>query len=63
MIHQWKALPERASEIFERGGKKTAVINEERVRSLHANIVELAVINDFCPKSSSRGLASDARDD
>lgn len=43
------------SEIFERGGKKTAEVDEETVRSLHAKIGELAVANDFCPESSSRG--------
>ena len=35
MIHQWKkALLEGASEIFERGGKKKAEVDEETVRSL-----------------------------
>jgi transposase len=48
MIHQWKkALLEGAAEIFERGGKKTAEVDEETVRSLHAKIGELAVANDF----------------
>ena len=48
MIHQWKkALLEGASEIFERGGKKKAEVDEETVRSLHAKIGELAVANDF----------------
>ncbi|MCK7616164.1 transposase [Roseibium sediminicola] len=48
MIHQWKkALLEGASDIFERGGKKTAEIDEETVRSLHAKIGELAVAKDF----------------
>ena len=48
MIHQWKkALLEGASDIFTRGGKKTAGIDEETVRSLHAKIGELAVANDF----------------
>ncbi|MHA3980684.1 IS3 family transposase [Halovulum sp. GXIMD14794] len=48
MIHQWKrALLEGASDIFERGGKKKAEVDEETVRSLHAKIGELAVANDF----------------
>ena len=38
-IHQWKkALLEGASDIFERGGKKKAEVDEETVRSLHAKI-------------------------
>ena len=48
MIHQWKkALLEGASDIFERGGKKKAEVDEETVRSLHAKIGELAVANDL----------------
>ncbi len=48
MIHQWKkALLEGAADIFERGAKKTAEVDEETVRSLHAKIGELAVANDF----------------
>jgi transposase len=49
MIHQWKkALLEGASDIFERGGRtQAAEIDEETVRSLHAEIGELAVANDF----------------
>ena len=48
MIHQWKkALLEGAAAIFERGAKKTAEVDEETVRSLHAKIGELAVANDF----------------
>lgn len=48
MIHQWKkALLEGAADIFERGMKKTAEVNEEAVRDLHAKIGELAVANDF----------------
>ena len=47
MIHQWKkALLEGAAAIFERGAKKTAEVDEETVRSLHAKIGELAVAND-----------------
>lgn len=38
---------EGASDIFERGGKKKAEVDEETVRSLHAKIGELAVANDF----------------
>ena len=71
MFHQWKkVLLEGASDIFTRGGKKTAGIDEETVRSLHAKIGELAVANDpkgsaanFCHESSSPGPASEARDD
>ena len=52
MIHQWKkALLEGAADIFERGGKKTAEIDESAVRDLHAKIGELAVANDFRPVS------------
>ena len=48
MIHQWKkALLEGAQDIFERGAKKTAEIDESAVRDLHAKIGELAVANDF----------------
>ena len=48
MIHSWKrALLEGASGVFERGGKKTPEIDEERVKELHAKIGELAVANDF----------------
>jgi transposase-like protein len=48
MIHQWKkALLEGASDIFERGGKKKAEVDEEAVRSLHAKIGELTVANFF----------------
>lgn len=48
MIHQWKkALLEGATDIFERGPKKSAEIDEEAVRELHAKIGELAVANDF----------------
>jgi transposase len=48
MIHQWKkALLEGAADIFERGPKKTADMDEEAVRELHAKIGELAVANDF----------------
>ncbi len=47
MIHQWKkALLEGAADIFERG-VKTAEVDEETVRALHAKIGELAVANDF----------------
>lgn len=48
MIHQWKkALLDGAADIFERGTKKTADVDEDTVRSLHAKIGELAVANDF----------------
>ncbi|MFC0201928.1 transposase [Paracoccus rhizosphaerae] len=48
MIHQWKkALLEGAADIFERGSRKPAAVDEETVRSLHAKIGELAVANDF----------------
>ena len=48
MINQWKrALLEGAPDIFERGSKKMAEVDEETVRSLHAKIGELAVANDF----------------
>lgn len=48
LIHQWKrALLEGASGVFERGGKKTAEVDEAQVKELHAKIGELAVANDF----------------
>lgn len=48
MIHQWKkALLEGAADIFKRGSRKPAEVDEETVRSLHAKIGELAVANDF----------------
>jgi transposase len=48
MIHQWKkALLDGAADIFERGTKKTAEMDEAAVRELHAKIGELAVANDF----------------
>jgi transposase-like protein len=48
MIHQWKkALLDGAADIFERGTKKTAEVDEDPVHSLHAKIGELAVANDF----------------
>lgn len=54
MIHQWKkALLEGASDIFERGGKKKAEVDEETVRSLNAKIGELAVANDFFQKAQT----------
>ena len=34
-------------DIFERGGKKKAEVDEEQVKDLHAKIGELAVANDF----------------
>jgi transposase len=42
MIHQWKKalLLDGAADIFERGGKKTAEVDEETVRALHAKIGE-----------------------
>jgi transposase len=47
MIHQWKkALLEGATDIFERGAKKKAEIDEGAVRDLHAKIGELAVANE-----------------
>ena len=46
MIHSWKrALLEGASGVFERGGKKAPVVDEEQVKELHAKIGELAVAN------------------
>jgi transposase len=48
MIHQWKrALLDGASDVFERGGKRSSEIDEERIKELHAKIGELAVANDF----------------
>jgi transposase len=48
MIHQWKkGLLDGAADIFERGGEKTAEVDEDAVRALHAKIGELAVANDL----------------
>jgi len=48
MIHQWKrTLLEGASGVFERGGRKAPVVDDEQVKDLHAKIGELAVTNDF----------------
>jgi transposase len=48
MMHQWKkALLDCAVGIFERGGRRGPEIDEETVRSLHAEIGKLAVANDF----------------
>ena len=48
MIHQWKkALLDGAVDIFERGPKRAAEVDEAAVRELHAKIGELAVANDF----------------
>ncbi len=48
MIHQWKrALLDGASDVFERGGKRSPEVDEEQIRDLHAKIGELAVANDF----------------
>ncbi|NMA96911.1 MAG: hypothetical protein GX970_02180 [Phyllobacteriaceae bacterium] len=38
---------EGASGVFERGGRKRPVIDDEQVKDLHAKIGELAVANDF----------------
>ena len=51
MINQWKrALLDGASGVFVRGGRKTPVIDEDRVKDLHAKIGELAVANSFCER-------------
>ncbi|SEO09944.1 hypothetical protein SAMN04489859_103450 [Paracoccus alcaliphilus] len=42
-----KALLEGVTDIFDRGGKKKAEVDEDTVWSLHARIGELAVGNDF----------------
>jgi transposase len=48
MINQWKrALLDGAADVFERGRRKTPVIDEDEVRDLHAKIGELAVANSF----------------
>ena len=36
--------------VFERGGRKAPVIDEDQVRDLHAKIGELAVANSFLEK-------------
>lgn len=51
MIKQWgRALLDGASGLFKRGGRKTPVIDEDRVRELHAKIGELPVANSFLAK-------------
>ena len=47
MIHQWKkALLEGAPELFERGSSaKEPVVDEAKVKALHAKIGELTVAN------------------
>jgi len=53
MIKQWKrALLDGASRVFERGGRKTPVIDEDQVRDVHAKIGELAVANSFFGKKA-----------
>ena len=48
MIHQWKkALLDGAVDIFERGPRQRAEIDESAVREPHAKVGELAVANDF----------------
>ena len=49
MIHQWqKALLEGPPELFERGSStKEPVVDEEKVKALHAKLGELTVANDF----------------
>jgi len=42
-----KALLDGAADIFGRGTKRTAEVDEDTVRALHAKIGELAVANDF----------------
>ena len=47
-IHQCnRALLERASDVFERSGKRKPDIDEDQVRELHAKIGELGVANGF----------------
>ena len=52
MIHQWKkALLEGAPKLFERGSlTKEPVVDEAKVKALHAKIGELTVANDFLPE-------------
>jgi len=42
-----KVLLDGAADIFERGKKPSAEVDEETIRSLHTKIGELAVVNDF----------------
>ena len=64
MIHQWKrALPEAASGVFGRGGRKVPKVDAEQVKELHARIGGLAVANDFWPERSNPGPAHEAQDD
>ncbi|WP_371705787.1 transposase [Paracoccus sp. Arc7-R13] len=52
MIDQWKrALLDGAPGVFERGGRKAPVIDEDQVRDLHAKIGELAVADSFLERT------------
>jgi transposase len=63
MIDQGKkALSEGAPALFERGSSaKEPMIDEAKVKALHAKIGALTVAN-FCPKSSNHGPAREALD-
>ena len=61
MIDQWKrALLDGASGVFERGGRKAPVIDEDQVRDLHAKIGELAVADSRGLLHPAVGRGSDA---
>ena len=51
------------TDIFERGGKKTAEVDEDTVRALHAKIGELAVANDFLSRKLKPWAGNETRDD
>lgn len=59
MIHLWKkALLEGVSGVFERGSRMTPIVDEERVKDLHAKIGDLAVANDFLARYSSTWISN-----
>ena len=41
------ALPDGAGDVFERGGRRVPVIDEDQIRDLHTKIGELAVVTSF----------------
>jgi transposase len=48
IINQWKrALLDGASSVFECGGRKAPLIDEDQIRDLYAKIGELAMANCF----------------
>ncbi len=64
MIHQWKrALLEGASDVFERGIRKSLQVDEEQVKYLHARMESWPSPTLSWQESSNLGPASEAQDD